>query len=90
MIQETDRRMLSMIVEKIDKLTTICREHSFEEIESNFVYSDSIQFEFEKMYEDTTRLSPLFHLEHPEIPIDKLRGIRNRVAHNYESVIIKF
>lgn len=89
MINETDRRMLLLIVEKIERLEMVCREHTFEEIKENFVYSDTIQYEFEKIYEDTTRLSTLFKIYNPDIPIDKLRGIRNRVAHDYEAVVIK-
>ena len=42
--------------------------------------------EFEKLYEDSTRLSVEFRLAHEWLHIDDLRAIRNRVAHNYESV----
>ena len=36
----------------------------------------------------TPKLSFLFRVDNPYLNIDKLRGIRNRVAHDYESVII--
>ena len=35
-----------------------------------------------------SKLSFLFRVDNPYLNIDKLRGIRNRVAHDYESVII--
>ena len=89
MIQQTDLRILNLMLEKIDKLFYILKEHSLEEIEYDFTLSDSIQFEFEKLYEDSTRLSNEFRVTHPEFPYSQLRSIRNRVAHNYESVIIK-
>ena len=67
----------------------VCNKHTDEEIEENYIYSDTIQFEFEKLYEDITRLSVEFRIAHQDLHIDDLRAIRNRVAHNYESVSLK-
>ena len=88
MIKKTDERIVNLIIEKIERLEQLITEHTEIEIKSKFYFSDSVQFEFEKLYEDSTRLSPEFLIEHKEFPIDKLRAIRNRVAHDYESVII--
>lgn len=89
MIQPTDLRILNLMIEKIDRLTSIIKQNTLKEIESNFVLSDSLQYEFEKLYEDTTRLSSEFRITHRDFPYDELRAIRNRVAHDYESVIIE-
>ena len=89
MIEKTDLRILSLMIEKCGRLVEIMNSHSKEEIKSNYVLSDAIQYEFEKLYEDSTRLSMLFRIDHNDLlHIDALRGIRNRVAHNYESVIL--
>lgn len=90
MINKTDLRILSLLLEKCERLCDICDHHKDEEIESNYLYSDTIQFEFEKLYEDMTRLSSEFRMFHQELHIDDMRGIRNRVAHNYESVSLKY
>lgn len=84
-----DTRILSLMVEKMNRLIEICENNKLEEIKENYLLSDTIQFEFEKLYEDMSRLSVLFKTEHPEFPFNKLRAIRNRVAHDYESVIIE-
>ena len=89
MISATDLRLLNSMIEKCDRLIEICKNHTDEEIEENYLYSDTIQFEFEKLYEDSTRLSGEFRINFPELHIDELRAIRNRVAHNYESVSLK-
>lgn len=89
MIQPTDLRILNLMIEKIDRLTSIVSQHTLKEFESNYVLSDSLQYEFEKLYQDTTKLSIEFRLLHVDLPYDDLRAIRNRVAHDYESVIIK-
>lgn len=77
------------MVEKIDRLIDICSRYSEEEIRNNYLFSDAIQFEFEKLYEDTTRLSVMFVVDNRDLPMNELRSIRNRVAHDYESVIMK-
>ena len=75
------------MIEKIDRLTDILANHSREDIKNQYVLSDAIQFEFEKLYEDITRLS--FEIKFMlKTEMDSLRGIRNRVAHDYETVII--
>lgn len=89
MIEKTDERIISLMVEKIERLISIINKYSVEDIQNEFVLSDSIQFEFEKLYEDSVRLSPQLRITEPTLPINELRSIRNRVAHNYESVSIK-
>ena len=86
MISQTDLRILSMMIDKTERLMEVYKKHSRDEIESDYTLSDTIQYEFEKIYEDTTRLSMELRITHPELHIDDLRGIRNRVAHEYESV----
>ena len=86
MINQSDTRILGLMIEKCERLIEICNNHGDQEIEENYVYSDAIQFEFEKLYEDITKLSVEFRVSYRGLHIDDLRGIRNRVAHNYESV----
>ena len=87
MIEETDKRLIKIIIEKVDRLIELVTYHKGD-IRTNYLYSDSLQFEFEKIYEDISKLSFKLIVYHPELPIDNLRGIRNRIAHDYESVII--
>ena len=89
MISQTDERLINLMIEKCNRLINICDTYDDKIIASNYVYSDAIQFEFEKLYEDMTRLSGELILMHPELHLDDLRGIRNRVAHNYESVSLQ-
>lgn len=88
MISVTDKRLIGLMIEKIDRLTFVVSNHSRDDIKEDFTLSDTIEYEFEKLYEDIVRLSPLVLLDNPQLPIDDLRSIRNRVAHDYESVVI--
>ena len=87
-MDKTSQRIICLMIEKIERAIEIVNTYSSEEIESNYILSDSLMYEFEKLYEDCTRLSAEVIINYPEIPINELRSIRNRVAHNYESVII--
>ena len=90
MINKTDERIISLMIEKVNRLIEIGTKYSEEEIKTNFILSDAIQYEFEKLYEDSQRLSIEIRIEHKgKLHIDDLRSIRNRVAHNYASVILK-
>lgn len=89
MISPTDIRLINLMIEKCGRLIDVCNTCDDKTIESNYVYSDAIQYEFEKLYEDMTRLSMELRITHPEMHFDDLRSIRNRVAHNYESVSLQ-
>ena len=89
MISQSDVRILTVMIEKTDRLIEVCNKHSDIEIENDYTLSDTIELEFQKLYEDSLRLSTELIIYHPELHIDDLRGIRNRVAHNYESVSLK-
>ena len=86
MINPADSRIVNSMIEKASRLIEICAKNTREQIAENYVLSDSLQYEFEKLYEDSTRLSFEFRMSHDWLHIDDLRAIRNRVAHNYESV----
>lgn len=88
MISKTDLRVLNLMIEKTNRLIDICDKYNDDEIKNSFIISDSIQYEFEKLYEDSTRLSAELRINYPELHINDLRSIRNRVAHAYESVSI--
>ena len=74
------------MIDKTERLMEVYKKHNRDEIESDYTLSDTVLYEFEKLYEDAARLSMELRISHPELHIDKLRGIRNRVAHEYENV----
>lgn len=87
MIYETDKRIIIKMIETINRNIDLVNNHG-EEIKSNYVYSDSLLYEFEKLYQDLNKVSFQLIVMHPEIPFHKIRAIRNRIAHEYENVSI--
>ena len=88
-ISPSDLRLLNSMLEKVNRLLELYATNTVEEINSKFYLSDSVQFEFEKLYEDSERLSSEFKAFQNELHVNDLRAIRNRVAHDYESVSLK-
>ena len=90
MINKTDLRIISLMIEKTNRLIDILSKYGREKIEQDYVLSDAVQYEFEKLYEDSTRLSVEIRLDYfNQLHIDDLRGMRNRIAHNYAVVSLR-
>lgn len=87
MINDFDKRIISLLIVECDHLIEVCDKNNDYEIRSSFILSDAIQYEFEKLFEDISRLSKEIQ-EDPTLHFNELRGIRNRIAHNYETVSI--
>lgn len=54
-----------------------------EEIEENVLLIDSIMFRIIQVAENNSRLSEGFKIRHSEIPWMAIKGMRNRIVHNY-------
>ena len=55
MIGSTDLRIISMMIEKTERILNIYSGNGRDKIQNDYVLSDALQFEFEKLYEDSTR-----------------------------------
>lgn len=73
----------------IDRLILVSNENTLEEAQENFMISDVLLLEFENLANSIMRLDDNFINNHPEIPINQLRAVRNRIAHDYLSVSIE-
>ncbi len=87
MIKESDLRVISSMILECNRLLKICNDYTDEMIINSFIYSDSLMYEFEKLFEYSIKLSIELQ-EDPHLHIHDLRGIRNRIAHRYESVTL--
>ena len=59
---------------------------STEELESNEILLDSVMFRLIQISENSNRLSAKFKEEHSGIPWHAMRGMRNRIVHDYGDV----
>lgn len=54
-----------------------------EEIESNDLLIDSIMFRIIQIAENNSKLSEPFKASHPDVPWLAIKGMRNRIVHDY-------
>lgn len=76
------RKMLkdiSFIMEKTHGIT-------LEELESNEVLCDSVLFRLIQISENSAKLTPAFKALHNDIPWQAIKGMRNRIVHEYGDV----
>ena len=57
-----------------------------DDIKNNAILVDSIMFRFVMISESVTKLSDDFKDAHSNIPWKDIKGMRNRIVHNYGSV----
>ena len=57
-----------------------------DEIKDNELLVDSVMFRIIQISENNSRLSPEFKERYPEIPWTAIKGMRNRIVHDYGQV----
>lgn len=89
MINEKDKRFISLMLESITRLITCRNKYDIEQAANDYMVFDVILMEFENLTNFALRLSCELLESHPEIHIKELKAIRNRIAHDYLSVQIE-
>ena len=74
---------LSKIISDLKFIIEHTKEKTETEIESNDLLVDSIMFRIIQIAENNNRLSNDFKKEHDEIPWTAIKGMRNRIVHDY-------
>jgi uncharacterized protein with HEPN domain len=59
---------------------------SQEQLEAQEILLDSVMFRLIQISENSDKLSEDFKHQHPEIPWRAMKGLRNRIVHEYGSV----
>lgn len=75
------RKDLSFIVEHM-------RDVDQEELSKNEVLLDSMLFRMIQISENAKKMTDEYKTEHSQIPWNALYGLRNRIVHDYGSVIL--
>ena len=74
------------IEEAVQKLRHVLGDHSFEEIEKDFVLKAAAERFVEIISEASRRIRPDWKAEHPEVPWPKVASIGNVLRHEYRYV----
>ena len=81
-----DKYRIDRILKDINFVIDILNDLSLKEFEENEVVCDSVCFRFIQMSENASKISKVFIEKYKDIPIYQLKGIRNRIVHDYGNV----
>jgi len=77
---------LQDIVDSIELIEKYIENISLEDFEKNYQLQDAVARRFEIIGEASKRLSDDFWLKNPQVPWNKIVGMRNFISHEYDSV----
>lgn len=81
-----NRTILLKLVEYIDKIQSYCNEKTYETFSENSQLVEACVFNLSQMGEMVNRLDDEFIESYIAIPWYQIRGLRNRIVHDYEGV----
>ena len=83
---KNDSYYLNNIITDLSFVLTHTKGMSSEDFESNELLLDSVMFRLIQISENSDRLTPEFKEVHSDIPWHAMRGLRNRIVHDYGKV----
>ena len=78
-----DRYYLGKIVDDLKFVSDHTEGKTREEIENDEVLIDSILFRIIQISENNGKLTDLFKADHQDVPWLAIKGMRNRIVHDY-------
>lgn len=81
-----NRYYLNKIVTDLSFVIAHTKGISIADLESNEVLLDSVMFRLIQIAENSDKLTPEFKKTHSDIPWHAMRGMRNRIVHDYGEV----
>ncbi len=84
--RKDDRYYLEKIVTDLSFILAHTAQLTKEEFSENDVLIDSVLFRLIQISENSDRLTETFRLRHDWIPWHAMKGLRNRIVHEYGSV----
>ena len=80
---KNDKYYLEKIISDLRFIIEHTKGKTKDEIENNDLLVDSIMFRIIQIEENNSRLSDEFKKEYSEIPWVAIKGMRNKIVHNY-------
>lgn len=77
---------MAKIIKDLSFIVAHTQELCFEEFENDEVLLDSVMFRLIQVSEKSSKLTSKFKEIHKEIPFRSLKGLRNRIVHEYGNV----
>ena len=80
---KNDRFYLEKIIADLKFVVDHTKDMTQAEMQENDLLIDSVMFRIIQIAENGAKLTDVFRAAHPDIPWAAIRGMRNRIVHNY-------
>lgn len=84
--KKTDQYYIQKIVTDIEFIIAHTEGLTIEQLEDNEVLVDSVMFRLIQVSENSDKLTESFKEQHKEFPWRAMKGLRNRIVHEYGNV----
>ncbi len=81
-----NQKIIMKIVKYIDSILKYTNNVDYAEFKNNSMMVEACIFNLSQIGELVNKLDNEYMTGHPEIPWFKMRGLRNRIVHDYEGV----
>lgn len=78
--------IIQKMIAYIEKIFGYCEKQTYEDFEKNLLLVEACVFNLSQLGELVTKLDTDFVEKHLEVPWRQMRGLRNRIVHDYEGV----
>ena len=85
---KNDVYYLKQMIEDIEFIINETKDIEFDEFEEDDVLNFAVDFKFVQLSENTKKLSYELIIDNPDIPWGQIIGLRNKIVHEYENVIL--
>jgi len=83
---KNDEYYLQKLIANIDFCIETLKDISKDEFNESEVYQNAIMFSFIQISENASRLSDNYKEKHNLVPWNQIKGMRNKIVHDYEIV----
>jgi uncharacterized protein with HEPN domain len=84
-----NQKIILKVIDYIDSILEYTKNVDYVEFINNSMMVEACVFNLSQIGELANKLDKEYMIEHPEIPWFKMRGLRNRIVHDYDGVNLK-
>ena len=85
---KNDAYYLKQMIEDIEFIISETKYIELDEFKKDEVLNFAVDFKFIQLSESTKRLSYELIIDNPNIPWNQIVGLRNKIVHEYENVVL--
>lgn len=84
-----NQKIITNLLKSINKIITFIKDVKYEEFESDGLLQDACFMNLMQIGENASKIDDDYIKEHSDIKWKEMKGLRNRIVHDYDGVNIK-